>query len=52
MPSQRKVCDAQCINNDIADESGIFLKASHDLISAITGGKEFVGFMQEDQKKY
>ncbi|XP_028091132.1 protein FAR1-RELATED SEQUENCE 5-like [Camellia sinensis] len=52
MPSQRKVCDAQGINIDIADESGISLKASHNLISAIAGGKEFVGFTREDQKTY
>ncbi|XP_028109693.1 protein FAR1-RELATED SEQUENCE 5-like [Camellia sinensis] len=52
MPSQRKVCDAQGINIDIADESGISLKASHDLISAIAGGKKFVGFTREDQKTY
>ncbi|XP_028124371.1 protein FAR1-RELATED SEQUENCE 5-like [Camellia sinensis] len=52
MPSQRKVYDAQGINIDIADESGISLKASHDLISAIAGGKEFVGFTREDQKTY
>ncbi|XP_028072973.1 protein FAR-RED IMPAIRED RESPONSE 1-like [Camellia sinensis] len=52
MPSQRKVYDAEGINIDIADESGISLKASHDLISAIAGGKEFVGFTREDQKTY
>ena len=43
MPSQRKICDAQGINIDIADKTGISLKASHDLISTIAGGKEFVG---------
>ncbi|XP_028081102.1 protein FAR-RED IMPAIRED RESPONSE 1-like [Camellia sinensis] len=40
------------INIDIADETGISLKASHDLISAIAGGKEFVRFTREDQKTY
>ncbi|KAL7164882.1 hypothetical protein ACSBR2_040721 [Camellia fascicularis] len=44
----RKVCDAQGINIDIADETGISLKASHNLISAIAVRKEFVGFMQKD----
>ncbi|KAL7178172.1 hypothetical protein ACSBR2_031342 [Camellia fascicularis] len=29
-----------------------FLNASHDLISALAGGKEFVGFTREDQKTY
>ncbi|KAF5960661.1 hypothetical protein HYC85_001870 [Camellia sinensis] len=52
MPSQRKVYDAQGINIDIADETEISLKASHDLISAIAGAKEFVGFTREDQKTY
>ncbi|KAL7244856.1 hypothetical protein ACSBR2_000244 [Camellia fascicularis] len=45
MPSQRKLCDAQGINVDVVDDTGISLKASHDLISALAGGKEFVGFM-------
>ncbi|XP_028114166.1 uncharacterized protein LOC114312151 [Camellia sinensis] len=40
------------INIDIADETEISLKASHDLISAIAEGKEFVGFMRKDQKTY
>ncbi|KAL7166844.1 hypothetical protein ACSBR2_037503 [Camellia fascicularis] len=52
MPSQRKVCDVQGIIIDIANETGISLKALYDLISAIAGGKEFVGFTQEDQKTY
>ncbi|KAL7183030.1 hypothetical protein ACSBR1_041670 [Camellia fascicularis] len=52
MPSQRKLCDAQGINVDVADDTGISLKASHDLISALAGGKEFVGFTREDQKTY
>ncbi|XP_028076270.1 protein FAR1-RELATED SEQUENCE 5-like [Camellia sinensis] len=52
MPSQRKLCDAQGINVDVADNIGISLKASHDLISALAGGKEFVGFTREDQKTY
>ncbi|XP_028102314.1 protein FAR1-RELATED SEQUENCE 5-like [Camellia sinensis] len=52
MPSQRKVCDVQGINIDIADETEISLKASHDLISVIVGGKEFVEFTRKDQKTY
>ncbi|KAL7248037.1 hypothetical protein ACSBR2_002855 [Camellia fascicularis] len=47
---KRNVRDAQGMNIGIVDEIGISLKASHDLISAIVGGKEFV--MREDQKKY
>ncbi|KAL7238080.1 hypothetical protein ACSBR2_004221 [Camellia fascicularis] len=34
------------------DDTGISLKASHDLISALAKGKEFVGFTREDQKTY
>ncbi|XP_028108771.1 protein FAR1-RELATED SEQUENCE 5-like [Camellia sinensis] len=52
MPSQRKLCDAQGINVDVANDIGISLKASHDLISALARGKEFVGFTREDQKTY
>ncbi|KAL7240139.1 hypothetical protein ACSBR2_005915 [Camellia fascicularis] len=52
MPSQRKVCDAQGIHIDTADETRISFKASHDLINAIAGGKEFVGFTRKDQKTY
>ncbi|KAL7258174.1 hypothetical protein ACSBR1_004317 [Camellia fascicularis] len=49
---KRKLCDAQGINVDLADDTGISLKASHDLISALAKGKEFVGFTREDQKTY
>ncbi|XP_028110330.1 protein FAR1-RELATED SEQUENCE 5-like [Camellia sinensis] len=52
MPSQRKLCDAQGINFDVADDTGISLNASHDLISALARWKEIVGFTQEDQKTY
>ncbi|KAL7186566.1 hypothetical protein ACSBR2_028323 [Camellia fascicularis] len=52
MPSQRKLCNAQGINIDVADDTGISLKASHDLISALAGGSEFVGFTREGQKTY
>ncbi|KAL7247349.1 hypothetical protein ACSBR2_002295 [Camellia fascicularis] len=46
IPSQRKVCNAQSINIDIADDTRISFKPSHDLISVIAGGKEFVRFMR------
>lgn len=52
MPFQRKLCNAQGINADVADDTGISLKALHDLISALAGRKEFVGFTREDQKTY
>ncbi|KAL7200508.1 hypothetical protein ACSBR1_032435 [Camellia fascicularis] len=52
MTSRKFVCDVQGMNIDIADDTGISLKALHDLISVIVGGKEFVGFMREDQKTY
>ncbi|KAL7185934.1 hypothetical protein ACSBR2_027815 [Camellia fascicularis] len=50
MPSQRKVSEAQGINMELADATGLSLKASHDLISTQAGEREFVGFTQEDQK--
>ncbi|KAL7207927.1 hypothetical protein ACSBR1_029807 [Camellia fascicularis] len=52
LQQDRKVCDAQGINIDIANETGISLKALHDAISAIARGNEFVGFTREDQKTY
>ncbi|XP_028073729.1 protein FAR1-RELATED SEQUENCE 5-like [Camellia sinensis] len=42
MSSQRKLCNAQGINVDVADDTGISLKASHNLISALAEGKEFL----------
>ena len=52
MKSQRTIREAQAINVDIAADSGLSLKASHDLLSAQAGGKEFLGFTREDQKNY
>ena len=52
IPSQRKLCQSQALNVDIADDTGISLKASHDIISALAGGKENLGFTREDQKSY
>ncbi|KAL7246978.1 hypothetical protein ACSBR2_001983 [Camellia fascicularis] len=33
---------------ELADATGLSLKASHDLISTQAGGREFVGFTQRD----
>ncbi|KAL7164707.1 hypothetical protein ACSBR2_040583 [Camellia fascicularis] len=52
IPSQRKLCQAQASNVDIANDTGIYLKVSYDLISALVGGKENLGFTREDQKSY
>ncbi|XP_028073198.1 protein FAR1-RELATED SEQUENCE 5-like [Camellia sinensis] len=52
IPSQRKLYQAQALNVDISDDTSIYLKASHDLISALAGGKENLGFTREDQKSY
>ncbi|KAL7161496.1 hypothetical protein ACSBR2_042039 [Camellia fascicularis] len=52
MQSQRKVSEAQAINMELADATGLLLKASHDLISTQAGGREFVGFTRKDQKSY
>ncbi|KAL7191381.1 hypothetical protein ACSBR2_023452 [Camellia fascicularis] len=40
------------INVDVANDTSISLKASHDLISVLARGKEFVGFTGDDQKSY
>lgn len=52
MRSQRKIHEAQALNIAIAVDSGLSLKASHDLISAQVGGKRNVGFTQEDHKSF
>ncbi|KAL7186599.1 hypothetical protein ACSBR2_028349 [Camellia fascicularis] len=40
IPSQKKLCQAQALDVDIADDTDISLKASHDLISALAGEKK------------
>ncbi|KAK8918336.1 Protein FAR1-RELATED SEQUENCE 5 [Platanthera zijinensis] len=52
MLSQRRLTQVQKINASIAADSGLSLKASLDLMSAQVGGKENLGFSNEDLKWY
>lgn len=52
MKSQRMISEAQAINIDIAADTGLSLKASRDLFSAQSGGKECLGYTREDQKNH
>ncbi|KAF7151126.1 hypothetical protein RHSIM_Rhsim02G0232300 [Rhododendron simsii] len=44
--------EAQALNIELAVDSGLSVKASHDLISAQSGGRENVGFTLNDHKSY
>ena len=39
------------MNVDQADDTGMSLKASDDLVSALAGRREFVGVTQEGSRK-
>ncbi|KAK8914425.1 Protein FAR1-RELATED SEQUENCE 5 [Platanthera zijinensis] len=52
MLSQRRLTPIQKINASIAADSGLSLKASLDLMSAQVGGKENLGFTNEELKWY
>ncbi|KAK8947454.1 Protein FAR1-RELATED SEQUENCE 5 [Platanthera zijinensis] len=52
MSSQRRLTPVQKINASITADSGFSLKASLDLMSAQVGGKENLGFTNEDLKWY
>ncbi|KAK1589013.1 hypothetical protein Q3G72_029632 [Acer saccharum] len=41
--SQRKMANSQAIEVDLADESGISLKSSYELLGRQVGGREFLG---------
>ncbi|KAG5550667.1 hypothetical protein RHGRI_015573 [Rhododendron griersonianum] len=50
--SQRRIREAQALNIELAVDSGLSVKASHDLISAQSGGRENVGFTLNNHKSY
>ncbi|PWA83893.1 protein FAR1-RELATED SEQUENCE 5 [Artemisia annua] len=52
MSSQRYISDVQAIELDLADDSGIKVKASYELMSRHSGGKSSVGYTLTDQKNY
>ncbi|WCJ24641.1 FAR1-related sequence 5 [Euphorbia peplus] len=50
--SHRKISLAQNIVADMADDSGIDLKETLELLSRQAGGREHLGFVAEDYKNY
>ena len=52
MPSQRKVVATHAIEIDLAHESGLRLKQSHELLSKQVGGYDNLGFTKQDHKNY
>lgn len=52
MRNQRGLSKSQGISAKIAKAIGFPLKLSRDLMSAQSGGKEFVGSLQEDLKSH
>nr|GEW30552.1 protein FAR1-related sequence 5-like [Tanacetum cinerariifolium] len=52
MSSRRKISQVQAMEIDLADDSGIKVKASYELMSRHGGGKANVGYTVTDQKNY
>ncbi|XP_028126036.1 protein FAR1-RELATED SEQUENCE 5-like [Camellia sinensis] len=52
LPSQRKISTSQYIEIDLADDCGIPLRSSYELMGRETGGRECVGFLKNDQENY
>ncbi|KAM2868937.1 hypothetical protein FF1_016936 [Malus domestica] len=52
LPSQRKISDSQAAELDLAEESGISLRESYELMAKHVGGRESLGYTRVDQKNY
>ncbi|XP_028070547.1 protein FAR1-RELATED SEQUENCE 5-like [Camellia sinensis] len=52
LPSQRKISTSQYIEIDLADDCGIPLRSSYELMGREAGGRECVGFLKKDQENY
>ena len=52
LASQRKILDVQAFDIEIADDSGIMPKASHEVACRRAGGKFNVGYTLTDQKNH
>ena len=50
LPSQRKMAVSQAIEVNLAEESGITLKSSYELMGRQVGGRESLGYTKQDQK--
>jgi zinc finger SWIM domain-containing protein 3 len=52
MPSQRKISQAHALEIDLAEDSGIKLKDSYELMGRQAGGRDVLGYTKQDQKNY
>ena len=52
LPFQRKLSASQVIEVDLAEESGISLKSSYELLGRQVGGRESLGYTKQYQKNY
>ncbi|XP_048424653.1 protein FAR-RED IMPAIRED RESPONSE 1-like [Pyrus x bretschneideri] len=52
LPSQRKISEFQAAELDLAEESGIPLWESYELMAKHVGGRESLGYTKVDQKNY
>ncbi|KAL7174232.1 hypothetical protein ACSBR2_033482 [Camellia fascicularis] len=52
LPSPRHISDAQAIEIELADDSGMRSKLAFELLSFHAGGRENLGFLHRDQRNY
>ncbi|KAF7153688.1 hypothetical protein RHSIM_Rhsim01G0226000 [Rhododendron simsii] len=52
LPSRRKISASQCVQIDLAHDSGIPLRSSYELIGKEAGGMDCLGYLKVDQKNY
>ncbi len=52
MPSQQKISEAQSLEIDLHDDSGIKLKDSYEFMGRQAGGKDVISYTKQDQKNY
>ncbi|TXG54145.1 hypothetical protein EZV62_019401 [Acer yangbiense] len=52
VPSQRKISTSQATELELAENSGIYIKNSYELIGKQAGGKESLGYIKQDIKNY
>ncbi|KAK2638481.1 hypothetical protein Ddye_026276 [Dipteronia dyeriana] len=52
IPSQRKISSSQAIELELAEEYGISIKNSYELMGRQSGGRESLGYIKQDIKNY
>jgi len=51
MPSQRKISKAQALKIDLAEDSGLKLKDSYELMGRQAGGKDVLGYIKHKRSE-